>query len=818
MGTLYQDLKYGLRMLWKNPGFTFVAVLALALGIGANTAIFSVVNGVLLRPLPFADAQQLVAIYGTNAGGAATGRMPLSYPDFTDYKKQMQTMEHLAAYETSGTSLASGGGEPERIIGASVSAELFLLLGAKPELGRVFTSEEDQPGSAPVIVLSHGLWQRRFNSDREIIGREIALGSRSATVLGVMPADFKFPIEQDRHDFWMPYTPDLAGDGSSYLTGRDTRFLTAIAKLKPDVTLEQAQVEMSTVASRLEAQYPASNTGRGIRLVSLHEDIVGDVKPALLILLGAVGLVLLIACANVASLLLARATGRVKEMAIRTALGASRGRIIRQLLTESLLLSCAGGILGFLVAMWSVDLIVAAGPADIPRLTEIRLDAGVLAFAFGVSILTGLVFGIAPALTASNLNLNESLKDGGRSSTPGVRGSRVRSVLVVSEIALSLVLLIGGGLLVKSFYRLLQTDLGYDTARVLALNVPLSKAKYPDADSQARFFQEAVRRIGTVSGVEAVGATNLLPLSGRDTYNTFNIEGRPRALPGAELAARSQVISPDYFRAMSTDVRKGRAFTERDEKNAPPVIIVNETFTRSHFAAGEDPLGKRILTDADEEAKLPPREIVGIVGDVRQGGFDAKVAPAFYLPYLQSPVRQMDIVVRSTLPDAAALTPAVRGAIKEVNSNQLIWEARTMRDLLAQSTAPRRFNMLLLAAFALVALTLAAIGIYGVMSYSVTQRTHEIGVRLALGAQSRDVLRLVVGRGMMLTLIGVGLGLLTALVMTRLMIGLLYGVSATDPVTFGGVTVLLISVAFLASYIPARRATKVDPMIALRYE
>ncbi len=817
MNTLWQDIRFAARMLWKNPGFTFVAVLALALGIGANTAIFSVVNGVLLRPLPFADARQLVAIYGTNAGATA-GRMPLSYPDFTDYKKQMQTTEHLAAYETSGTSLVSGGDEPERIMGASVSAELFPLLGVKPELGRVFTSEEDQPGSAPVIVLSHGLWRRRFNSDREIIGREIALGSRSATVLGVMPADFKFPIEQERHDFWMPYTPDLAGDGSSYLTGRETRFLTAIAKLKPNVTLEQAQVEMSTIAGRLEAQYPVSNTGRGVRLVSLHEDIVGDVKPALLILLGAVGLVLLIACANVANLLLARATGRAKEMAIRTALGASRGRIVRQLLTESLLLSCAGGILGLLLAMWGVDLIVAASPADIPRLTEIGLDSGVLAFAFGVSILTGLVFGIVPALAASKFSLNESLKEAGRSSTQGARSSRVRGVLVISEVALSLVLLVGAGLLVKSFFRLLQTDLGYDTARILALNVPLSKAKYPDADSQARFFQETVGRIGALPGVEAVGATNLLPLNGSDRYNTFNIEGRPRALPGAELAARSQVISPDYFRAMSTDVRKGRAFTERDEKNAPPVIIVNETFVRRHFAAGEDPLGKRILIDADEEAKLPPREIVGIVGDVRQGGFDAKVAPAFYLPYLQSPVRQMDIVVRSTLPDAAMLTTAVRGAIKEVNSNQLIWEARTMRDLLAQSTAPRRFNMALLAVFALVALTLAAIGIYGVMAYSVTQRTHEIGIRMALGAQSGDVLKLIVGRGMSLALIGVACGLAAAIAMTRVMRSLLYEVSPTDPVIFAGVAALLTLVAFAACYVPARRAMKVDPMIALRYE
>lgn len=817
MRILWQDVRYAARMLLKNPGFTFVAVISLALGIGANTTIFSVVNGVLLRALPYKDSQRLVAIYGTNAG-ATVGRMPLSYPDFTDYKKQAQTMEYIAAFEDSGTSLISGGDEPERIIGADVSAELFPMLGAKPELGRVFTTEEDQPGSVPVIVLGHGLWQRRFNSDPKIIGREIALGGRNATVLGVMPADFRFPVQQDKHDFWMPYTPDIAGDGSSYLTGRETRFLRAIAKLKPNGTLQQAQAEMTTIARRLEAQYPASNTGRGVHLVSLHEDIAGDVKPALLVLLGAVGFVLLISCANVANLLLARATGRTKEVAIRNALGARRAHIIRQLLTESLLLSCMGGGLGLLLALWGIDLLIAASPAEIPLLTEIALDSRVLAFALIVSILTGLVFGIVPALAASKLNVNESLKEGGRSSTQGTRGNRVRSFLVVSEVALSLVLLAGAGLLVKSFLRLLQTDLGYDPARVLALNVPLSKAKYTDADAQARFFQEALQRIGTLPGVEAAGATNLLPLNGNDRFNTFNIEGHPRAMPGSELAARSQVISPDYFRATSMGLRRGRAFTERDVKNASPVIIVNEAFAHHYFATGEDPLGKLVLIDADEEAKLPPREIVGVVADVRQSGFDAEVAPAFYVSYLQSPVRQMDIVVHSTQPDAAALAPAVRGAIKEVNSNQLIWETRTMRDLLAQSIAPRRFNMLLLVIFALVALTLAAIGIYGVISYSVTQRTHEIGVRLALGAQTFDVLRLIVGHGMMLALGGIALGLISALAVTRLMASLLYGVSALDPIVFAGVSLLLAAIALMACYIPARRATKVDPMIALRHE
>jgi len=800
-------------MLVKSPGFTFVAVVALALGIGANTAIFSVVNAVLLRPLPFVNAEQLVKVYGGRARGG-TGYTPVSYPDFADYKKQAQSFDRVASYSLAGTTLMSGGDEPERLDGAVVSAELFPMLDAKPALGRVFSAEEDQPGAAPVIVLSYGLWQRRFNSDPKISGQEIKIGGRTATVLGVMPAGFKFPVQADRVDYWSPLSSDPGI--APLLTARGMRFLPVIASLKPNVTLRQAEAEMNTIASRLAAQYPATNTGGSVHLESLHEDLVGDIRPALLVLLGAVGFVLLIACANVANLSLARAAARSKEIAIRTALGASRMRVVRQLLTESLLLSLCGGAVGLMLAVWGVDLLVAASPPDIPRLAEIGIDGRVLLFTLGVSILTGIVFGIAPALQISKHDLNESLKEGDRGSTEGLRRNRVRGLLVVSEVALSLMLLVGAGLLIKSFLHLLETDPGYDTERVLAADIALARTKYPEPDQQAVFFQQAIQRVAALPGVEAVGATTLLPLGGSDTRISFNIEGHPPFPRGETPAARYQIASPDYFRVMNIPLHKGRSFTEQDAKDSPPVVIVSEAFARRFFA-DEDPIGKRVLIDTVAE-NPPPSEIIGVVGDVRHGGLDAKTEMGFYVSYLQSPARNMELVVRSRSIDPALLSSDVRGAIKEIDKNQLIWEMRTMSRLVAQSVAPRRFNMLLLGAFAFVALVLAIVGIYGVMAYTVTQRTHEIGIRLALGAQTTDVLRLIVTQGMMLALVGVGIGLAGAFATTRLMRSLLYGVSATDPLIFFGVSLLLAFVALVACYIPARRAMRVDPMVALRYE
>jgi len=820
MRILWQDMRYGARTLVKHPGFTAVVVLALALGIGANTAIFSVVNAVLLRPLPYKNAERLVSLYSQNTSNAEanlTDRPPLSYPDFRDYKEQAQTLQYVAAYRQIGTSLVSGGDEPARVLGADVSAELFPMLGVEPLIGRVFTPEEDKAGAPPLIVLGYGLWQRRFGGDKTIIGREIKLSARSVTVIGVMPPGFKFPVQAEEMDFFDPFTAVTARASVASLESRDSRFNTIVASLKPGVTLQQAQAEIDTIARQLAQQYPATNTGWHARLISLHEDVVGDIRPALFVLLGAVLFVLLITCANVANLLLARASARHKEMAIRTALGASRSRILRQLLTESLLLALMGGVLGLLLALWGVDVLVAASPASLPRATEISVDNRVLAFTLIVSAFTGIIFGLFPALASSKLDLNESLKEGGRSSMEGARRNRVRSLLVVSEIALSLVLLIGAGLLIKSFLRLLDTDPGYTTARVLSVTLPLSRAKYPQPEQQIAYVQELINRTRALPGIEAIGATNLLPLGLRDTFNTFNIEGRPPAPPESRTAARNYSITPDYFRVMNIPVRRGRAFTERDVQNAPPVIVINEAFARRFFP-NEEARGKRIILEDEKGEPLPPREIVGIVGNVRHESLDEKEQPEYYVPFFQTPDRQMDLVVRSAASNPAALAFAVRGAIKSIDKDQLIWEAKTMDERVAESVAPRRFQMLLLGLFAALALLLASIGIYGVMNFTVTQRTHEIGIRMALGAQARDVLRLVIGQGMRLALIGVSAGLISAVAVTRLMASLLYGVSAVDPAVFVGVSLLLTAVTLLACYIPARRAMKVDPMIALRHE
>ncbi|MBA2732355.1 MAG: ABC transporter permease [Acidobacteria bacterium] len=821
MKTLWQDMRYGVRMLLKNPAFTFIAVLALALGIGANTAIFSVVNAVLLRSLPFENGDRLVVIYAENSSdgnNSVPDKAPFSFPDFKDYKDQAQGLQYVSSYSTNGTVVTSGGEEPERIFGADVSADLFPMLGVKPLLGRVFTPEEDQAGQPSVIVLGYGLWQRRFGGDKEIIGREIKLGARSMTVIGVMPPDFKFPVQAEKSDYYMPFTAEMARYNADAMGNRDNRSMPIVASLKPGATLQQAQVEIETIANRLTQQYPATNTNWHARLISMHEDVTGDIRPALLVLLGAVGFVLLITCANVANLLLARAASRHKETAIRTALGASRGRIMRQLLTESLLLSFAGGALGLLLAVWGIDLLVAASPASVPRLGEIALDNRVLGFTLAVSALTGIIFGLAPAFNSSKTNLNESLKEGSRGSTEGARRSRVRSLLVVSEIALSLVLLVGAGLLIKSFVRLLDTSPGYEAGSVLSVTLPVSRSKYPTPEQQTTYVQELMTRTRALPGVEAVAITNLLPLGLRDRLNTFNIEGRPPAAPGARTAARNSVVTPDYFRTMSIPVQRGRSFTERDRDDTPPVIIVNEALAKRYFP-GEEAVGKRIILDDDvTNEPLPSREIVGVVGNVRHNGLDEEVQPEYYNPFFQMPDRQMDLVVRSANANPAALASTVRATIKGVDKDQLIWEVKTMDERISQSVAPRRFQMTLLGVFAALALVLASIGIYGVMSYAVTQRTHEIGLRMALGAQTKDVLRLVVGRGMMLAGLGIAAGLAASFALTRVMASLLYGVSATDPVTFTGIALLLAVVAFLASYIPARRATKVDPMIALRYE
>ncbi len=812
MGTLWQDLRYGVRMLAKKPGFTAIAVLTLALGTGANTAIFSVVNTVLLRPLPFEHPEQLVTPWGNRDKGEQ--QRVVSYPDFVDWRDQTRTLEQVAAYNLVATHLR-GEGEPELLSGAAVSADLFPLLGVRLALGRAFTRDEDQPGSAPVIILGYGVWQRRFGSDPNIIGKEVILGNRGATVLGVLPAGFRFPVQATKTDFLQPLAPVMG----ERVKRRSSYSMRVVARLKPGVTLEQAQAEMRTIAQRLEQQYPDENYRLGVDLVPLHEDIVGSTRPALLMLLSAVGFVLLIACANVANLLLARAAARRKETAIRAALGASRACILRQLLTESLLLSLLGGTLGLLLALWGVDLLVAVSPRDIPRLQDVALDARVLGFATLISIMTGIIFGLAPALQASKTDLNEVLKEGSRGSTEGIRRNRVRSLLIVCEVALSVLVLIGAGLLVKSFLRLREVNPGFDPRHVLTTSLSLGVARYPQGEQQRDFFQKILQRIRALPGIESAGVINPLPFGGSSSSNTFTIEGRPPLDPGETPHSYYRAISPDYFRTMGIPLLKGRAFTERDVKDQPPVLIINETLARRFFA-GEDPLGKRIIIGFDpiDNPNSPPREIVGVVGDVRHAGLDVKSGAEYYVPYLQAPERNMDLVVRATPGSPPSTAASIRSAIREVDKDQYIPDIQPMEQLLAESVARRRFSMLLTGLFAALALTLAAVGIYGVISYSVTQRTHEIGVRIALGARTQDVLRLVVGQGMILTSIGVAVGVAVALVVTRVMVSLLYGVSATDPTTFAGISLLLTMVALVACYIPARRATKVDPMVALRYE
>jgi putative ABC transport system permease protein len=818
MRTLLQDLRYGFRVLLQRPGFTAVAVLALALGIGANTAIFSVVNAVLLRALPYSDAGRLVRLYtGSDPSTAPNG--PLSYPDLLDYRAQSRTLEYVVGYQSVGTVMLVGGGEAERVRGAEVMADLFPMLGAKAERGRVFTREEDAAGGPAVVVISDGLWRRRFGADPSVVGREVKMGlaGRAATVIGVMPRGFKFPPEdQETIDYYVPFVEENERLRDVSFNNRASYSYPVVAKLRPGVTFEEAAAEVGTIATRLAAEYPDAGARRRARLVSLHEDLVGEYRAPLLVLLGAVGFVLLIACANVANLLLARAASRSKEMAIRTALGAGRLRIARQLLTESLLLALAGGGLGLLLAVWGVDALVRLSPANVPRLSETSLDARVLVFTFAVSLLTGVVFGLVPALQASKTDLAGSLKEGGRGGTSGAARSRLRSLLVVAEVALSLVLLIGAGLFLRSFARLLGTDPGYSPERVLALTVALDTKKYTDGDSRAEFFGRAVEAVRAVPGVEAAAVTRLLPLGNRDTFDTFEIAGRPSP-PGERRAARFYAVSPDYFRVMSIPVLRGRAFADTDTSKSPRVMVVNEAFVREFFG-GADPTGQRIVLDDADGTQLPPCEIVGVVGSVRYERLNDRERPEFYAPFRQSPDFAMEVVVRSRASDAAALAPPVRAALKGVDGNLLIWETRTMDELVGRSVAPQRFNVALLGVFACVALLLAAVGLYGVIAYTVALRTHEIGIRVALGARPRDVVRMVVGHGMGLTLAGIALGLAGSLALARLVSGLLYGVSATDPPTFILVPLLLAAVALAACLVPARRATKVDPLVALRHE
>lgn len=810
MQTLWQDLSYGVHKLWKNPGFTLIALLALALGIGANTFIFSVVNALLLRPLPFPNSERITSILAKNPGNGVLFSS-YSLPNYEDIRDRNQVFEQVAAIYLS-TEFLRSGDDPERLRGAYVSAELFPLLGVNPLLGRTFSTEEERSGSGGLIVISHDLWLRRFNGDPKIINQNLLIGSQSRTVLGVMPEGFKFPVGARQVDFWLPLIANIPPPARA---ARGAVYLGLFARLKPNLSLAQAQAEMNTIANDLTKQYPAVNTGLNIVPVSTHERLVGKIRPALLVLLGAVALVLLIACANVANLLLVRASVRQKEIAIRTAIGATRWRVVRQLLTESLLLSSLGGAAGVLLAFWAIELLISSNPANLPRVAEIGIDRHVLLFTIGLTTLTGIFFGLAPALQASRTDLNESLKDAMRESSGGIKRNRTRSALVISEIALSLILLVGATLLFQSLRRILAVSPGFEPNNVLTADVSVSSEKYPEPAQRAAFYREALERIAALPGVESAGIVYPLPLGGSFESYTFDVAGQPPFPPGQQPTADRRVISADYFRTMSTPVNKGRSFGTQDHATAPAVMIVNDTFARRFFP-GEEVIGKRIIPG---EGRQPvTREIVGVVGDVRHEALDVEPSPEYYIPYQQASVEDVTVVARTTGGNPTTIAGSVRDVIRSVDKQQPVYNIRPMTQLLSESVAQRRFNVVLLGGFALVALVLAGIGIYGVMSYSVAQRTREIGVRIALGARSRDVLKLVLAHALGLTAIGLALGLIGAFALTRFLVTLLFEVRPTDLTTFAVVSIVLGAVAIAACLIPARRATKVDPLVALRYE
>ena len=803
--TVWRDIRTGVRGLIHSPVFTVVTVLSLALGIGANTAIFSVVNSLLLRPLPYPESEQIVDVWHTPPQQSFPGldRFSVSPANYLDWKAQSTVFEQMAVYTQTGLSLSTSN-DPLPLMGAIVSSDFFSVLRSNAMRGRTFTPDEERPGRDQVVVIGHGLWQRAFGGDPDIIGQTLTLNSRPFTVVGIMPAGFEFPREAE---IWMP----LAWDDNERQTRSDHNYL-VIARLKQNVSLDQAQAEMSTISSRLEQQYPEANTGWGAMVIPLRTDLVGDIRLALLVLCCAVGFVLLIACANVANLMLARGANRRKEIAVRIALGAGRARLIRQLLTESVLLAVSGGLLGLLLAWWGSKMLVQLG--SLPNSSDVGIDTWALGFTLLVSFGAGIVIGIVPALQFTRTSISDTLKQGsGRTGGTSIK-QHTRKALVISEVALSLVLLIGAGLMIRSFWKLQNVDPGFDTSNTLTMSLVLTWIRYPEPHQRLAFVDRTIETIRAVPGVVSVGTTTKIPLAGSGSTQPFSIEGRPTAAVAEQPMAQTRYISPDYFRAIGIPLRQGRFFSDYDRDKSVPVVIISETMAH-RFWPGENPIGRRLTPTFHVEQGA--REIVGVVGDVKATGLDADASAMMYLPYKQAPLPFISFVVR-TASNPESLVQPVSKAIYSVDKEQALTNVQTMDQVLRKSLSGQRFNMTLLLTFAGVALMLAAVGVYGVMNYTVTLRRRELGIRMALGAEKMDVLRLVLGQGLILTLIGVGAGLISAYALTRLMASLLYGVTATDYLTFASVSAVLIVVGLVASYLPARRATKVDPTIALRAE
>jgi putative ABC transport system permease protein len=821
MSTISQDLRYGARMLLKNPGITCVVILALALGIGANTAIFSVVNAVLLRPLPYDESERLVFLSETSK---AMDEISISYPNFSDWRTQNQVFEKIGVFNRNSYNLI-GGGEPERILTAQASADLFSALRVQAALGRVFTNDEDKPGGTPVVVLSYGLWQRRFGGQSSILNQQLTFDNKSYTVIGVMPQNFQYP---SRVEMWVP-VGQLAGDANWQQRGNHPG-LYGVGRLKPGVTIAQAKADMDNIAANLEKQYADSNSGNGVRVQPMLEVFVRDVRPTLWVLFAAVGFVLLIACANIANLLLARASARQKEMAIRSAMGAGRWRIARQLLTESVLLSLIGGTLGLLVAWGGIKLILYISPNAIPRSREISLDWKVLAFTLGLAFLTGILFGLVPALQAGVVDVQETLKETGRGVT---RRHWLRSSLVVVEVATTLVLLIGAGLMIRSFNRLQQVNPGFSYEHLSSFTVSLPQKKYATEEQRDQFFSRLLQSIRGLPGVEASAAASGLPLGNNGWQTSFIVDGRPIPPPAQRPLMEACLVTSDYFRTMNIPLLGGRYFDDHDNRSwlagrdlsklnegqrgiaGVNVIVIDEEFARRYWP-DEEAVGKRIRLGTRLEAPL--LTVVGVVGRVKMEGLsqDSKRVQG-YFSFAQMPFSGMTVITKAST-DPNQLIGAMRQQVRAVDPDQPIYNIRTMNEIRSDSVAPERLNLTLLSIFAGLALVLAVVGIYGVMSYTVTQRTHEIGIRMAIGAQPRDVFKMVLGQGMMLALIGVALGLFGAFALTRLMVTMLFGIEPTDPATFASIAVLLTVVALVACYLPGRRATKVDPVVSLRYE